>query len=87
MAKIAATFIHWHPHGAVGLPSGGMHMRSCGLLYLKAACGLAHIYPQPYFRSHTSATSLPFSGLAVQAPPIRTTRALAQHIALVPDLA
>ena len=54
-----------HSHGAIGLPFGGMRMRSCGLLYLTVACSFVRIYSQPYFLSHTSATSLALSDLAV----------------------
>ena len=58
MTKIATSFTHGilesHSHGAIGLPSGGMHMRSCGLLYLTVAYGSVRIYLQPFFLSHTS---------------------------------
>ena len=67
-----------------------MHMRRCGLLYLTVAYGFVRIYSQPYFLSHTSATSLALSDLAVQALTIRSSpsapsAAFARQIALVPD--
>ena len=41
------------------------------LLYLTVAHGFVRVYSQFYFLSHTSATSLALSNLAVQATPVR----------------